>query len=179
MKYFEALLERERARKQTRRASSPPPADADESERRCDTTERRPVGGGEPPNVGFVSTPPTSINLCGDAPEATRGPAGRSEAQCLPDQPYPWRAAVARWPIPWREAWGRRANQLEETRGLSWWQAENIARTEIARLKDSGQLPSQAGCDRSGAQRQGTINQKGSALYSGEHACLESKHFVS
>jgi hypothetical protein len=37
---------------------------------------------------------------------------------------------VAVWPIGWRELWGRRANDLEET-GLSWRDAETQAFVEI------------------------------------------------
>jgi hypothetical protein len=37
---------------------------------------------------------------------------------------------VADWPIEWREQWGRRANDLEET-GLSWRDAETQAFVEV------------------------------------------------
>jgi hypothetical protein len=37
---------------------------------------------------------------------------------------------VADWPIAWREQWGRRANELEET-GLSWRDAETQAFVEL------------------------------------------------
>ena len=39
---------------------------------------------------------------------------------------YPWRQKLARWPDPWRERWGRRANALEES-GLDWREAERVA----------------------------------------------------
>jgi hypothetical protein len=37
---------------------------------------------------------------------------------------------VADWPVDWREQWGRRANELEET-GLSWRDAEAQAFVEV------------------------------------------------
>ncbi len=37
--------------------------------------------------------------------------------------PLAYRSVVAAWPIEWREQWGRRANELEET-GLAWRDAE-------------------------------------------------------
>jgi len=43
---------------------------------------------------------------------------------------FPYRAALAQWPDPWRERWGRRANALEET-GLRWREAETRAFAEI------------------------------------------------
>jgi hypothetical protein len=52
---------------------------------------------------------------------------------CKP--PYPWRAGLLEWPTPWREAWGRRSNQLEQEEGMCWWRAEKQARTEVADLR--------------------------------------------
>ena len=40
--------------------------------------------------------------------------------------PLAYRSVVAGWPLEWRELWGRRANDLEET-GLSWRDAETQA----------------------------------------------------
>jgi hypothetical protein len=37
---------------------------------------------------------------------------------------------VAAWPVAWRERWGRRANELEET-GLTWRDAEAQAFIEV------------------------------------------------
>jgi hypothetical protein len=37
---------------------------------------------------------------------------------------------VAEWPVEFRELWGRRANELEET-GLSWRDAETQAFVEV------------------------------------------------
>jgi hypothetical protein len=44
--------------------------------------------------------------------------------------PLAYRSVVADWPIEWREQWGRRANDLEET-GLSWRDAETQAFVEV------------------------------------------------
>jgi len=44
--------------------------------------------------------------------------------------PLAYRSVVANWPIEWREQWGHRANDLEET-GLSWRDAEAKAFVEI------------------------------------------------
>ena len=41
------------------------------------------------------------------------------------------RLAVARWPVEWRERWGRRANELQD-RGEPWDAAEWIAFNETA-----------------------------------------------
>lgn len=42
----------------------------------------------------------------------------------------PWRARLAEWPLEWRERWGLRANQLEDT-GLDWIEAEKLAWNEV------------------------------------------------
>ena len=44
--------------------------------------------------------------------------------------PLAYRSVVADWPVEWREQWGRRANDLEET-GLSWRDAETQAFVEV------------------------------------------------
>jgi hypothetical protein len=41
-----------------------------------------------------------------------------------------WRGQIARWPIPWRERWGYRANELQD-RGEPWDAAEWIAYGEL------------------------------------------------
>jgi hypothetical protein len=41
-----------------------------------------------------------------------------------------YRSVVAGWPLEWRELWGRRANELEET-GLSWRDAETQSFVEV------------------------------------------------
>ena len=45
-------------------------------------------------------------------------------------KPLPYRAVLADWPDDWRERWGRRANELEDS-GLSWRDAEGRAFLEI------------------------------------------------
>jgi hypothetical protein len=44
--------------------------------------------------------------------------------------PLAYRGIVGGWPVHWREQWGRRANDLEET-GLSWRDAEAQAFVEV------------------------------------------------
>lgn len=44
-------------------------------------------------------------------------------------KPLPYRMVLATWPDHWRESWGRRANELEES-GLSWRDAEGRAFVE-------------------------------------------------
>jgi hypothetical protein len=44
--------------------------------------------------------------------------------------PLAYRGVVAEWPVEWRERWGRRANELEET-GMSWRDAETQAFIEV------------------------------------------------
>ena len=44
-------------------------------------------------------------------------------------KPLPYRLVLAAWPDEWRERWGRRANDLEDT-GLSWRDAEGRAFVE-------------------------------------------------
>jgi hypothetical protein len=56
---------------------------------------------------------------------------------------YPWRTQLPGWPIPWREAWGLRADELQD-QGLSWWRAERQAFAEVSRLEHSGGLSSDA-----------------------------------
>jgi TubC N-terminal docking domain len=52
--------------------------------------------------------------------------------------PYPWRAGLLEWPIPWRETWGRRSNELELEEGVCWWKAEQRAFAEVSHLKERG-----------------------------------------
>ncbi len=51
------------------------------------------------------------------------------------DESKPWRRRLARWPDPWRERWGVRANALEDT-GLDWRQAEQQAFEELKTQKE-------------------------------------------
>jgi hypothetical protein len=55
-------------------------------------------------------------------------------------QPYPWRIDLPGWPVPWREAWGRLANDHEDA-GLSWWRAEQVAMAEVGGLMRGGSVP--------------------------------------
>ena len=55
--------------------------------------------------------------------------------------PLAYRSVVADWPLAWREQWGRRANELEET-GLSWRDAETQAFVELwHKLQREGPAP--------------------------------------
>lgn len=55
-------------------------------------------------------------------------------------KPLPYRQVLATWPDDWRERWGRRANELEES-GLSWRDAEGQAFVETwSRFHASGHV---------------------------------------
>ena len=59
--------------------------------------------------------------------------AGHETAEPPPQRvfhPPAYRHVVAGWPEDWRERWGRRANDLEES-GLSWRDAEAQAFVEV------------------------------------------------
>ena len=61
--------------------------------------------------------------------------------------PLAYRSVVADWPIAWREEWGRRANELEET-GLSWRDAETQAFVELwHKLQRAGQTNPEPSAD--------------------------------
>ena len=54
-------------------------------------------------------------------------------------KPMPYRQVLATWPDDWRQRWGRRANDLEES-GLSWRDAEGRAFVETwSNFRASGQ----------------------------------------
>jgi hypothetical protein len=55
---------------------------------------------------------------------------GRPSATLDAVRPLPYRTVLADWPDEWRERWGRRANELEDS-GLSWRDAEGRAFLEI------------------------------------------------
>jgi hypothetical protein len=57
-----------------------------------------------------------------------RTPNGRPPAPTF--HPLAYRSVVAGWPVEFRELWGRRANELEET-GLPWRDAETQAFVEV------------------------------------------------
>lgn len=62
------------------------------------------------------------------APPTWDEPAKASEPE--PCTRLFWRATVSRWPIPRRQAWGDRANALQDA-GLGWKEAERTAFEEI------------------------------------------------
>jgi hypothetical protein len=47
----------------------------------------------------------------------------------------PWRQLLPNWPDAWRERWGLRANELEES-GLGWVEAERQAWDETLTVKN-------------------------------------------
>ncbi len=57
-----------------------------------------------------------------------RSPGVRTTAPVF--HPLAYRSVVAGWPLEWRELWGQRANELEET-GLSWRDAETQSFVEV------------------------------------------------
>ena len=77
-----------------------------------------------------ASEPPEPVGSDGPGPP----PAGRG-----------WRAAVARWPVEWRERWGRRANEIEAG-GEPWHVAEQIAFGELARELADAERRGEAVC---------------------------------
>ena len=67
--------------------------------------------------------------LLSEAGEESAGPTA-SGGRRVDIKPLPYRKVVADWPDDWRERWGRRANDLEDS-GLSWRDAEGRAFVEI------------------------------------------------
>ena len=57
-----------------------------------------------------------------------RSPGARPSTPVF--HPLAYRSVVASWPLEWRELWGQRVNDLEET-GLSWRDAETQAFVEV------------------------------------------------
>jgi site-specific DNA-methyltransferase (adenine-specific) len=83
----------------------------------------RPVPTGPP-----VSEPPKPVGSAGPGPP----PADRG-----------WRAQIARWPIPWRERWGYRANELQdrgEPRDAAEWIAYGELAPEVADAERRGEV---------------------------------------
>ena len=50
-----------------------------------------------------------------------------------------WRSTVSRWPINRRQAWGDRANALEES-GMGWKEAERVAFEQVMANLPPGRL---------------------------------------
>ena len=65
--------------------------------------------------------------------------------------PLAYRGVVAGWSVEWREQWGRRANELEES-GLSWRDAETQAFVEVWKLHRPAE-PAQPSSDALAASR--------------------------
>ena len=56
---------------------------------------------------------------------------------------------LAEWPIPWREAWGRLANEFHEVAEAGgmpaqWWEVEMLAYCQLSWRKEDGQSAEQA-----------------------------------
>jgi DNA adenine methylase len=97
----------------------------------------------------WLSDPPPIAD--GSAEAARAGPAEAAAAprddqarparaaEPAPD-PYPWRRVLPRWPIPWRERWGRRANELAES-GIRWPDDERQAFAEILAERERYPMP--------------------------------------
>ena len=67
--------------------------------------------------------------------EVAKPPAASPALEAV--APWPPRPAeVARWPIRWRERWGRRANELEDA-GVPWPEHERQAFAEIKAEKEA------------------------------------------
>ena len=79
-----------------------------------------------------VETEPTTIARTEAAQTSSVGKSNEVK-------PLPYRQVLATWTDDWRERWGRRANELEDT-GLPWRDAEGRAFVEILKqLKSIGQ----------------------------------------
>jgi hypothetical protein len=77
--------------------------------------------------------------------EAHRGPAFDRPSPAWPTEPdnpddagqSPHRLALSRWPVEWRERWGHRANDLEDS-GMNWRDAEIQAFIEVWNERRAG-----------------------------------------
>jgi hypothetical protein len=142
MKYLNALLARKSAQARPTELTESPIGETYAPERIADRTDRSPIDSQDVPSVSLVSAPAASVEPRIDPPTLVTGERrdqwSRDDARspCIP--PYPWRAGLAGWSVPWREAWGRHSNHLEEVEGLCWWKAEQRAFTSVSRLKAKG-----------------------------------------
>jgi hypothetical protein len=79
--------------------------------------------------TGTNPVDPSSVPL--SETSASSAPASDQELSPPPIfHPLAYRGVIAKWPVEWREQWGRRANSLEEN-GLLWRDAETQAFVEV------------------------------------------------
>lgn len=92
-----------------------------------------------PPPAQVDEQPPVRV----DEPPAPPAPPPGAEPPDLRAARRQALAVVAGWPIPWREAWGRRANVLalsgvafpeDEVRAYVWTRADREAGREVSGL---------------------------------------------
>jgi hypothetical protein len=57
-----------------------------------------------------------------------------------PPDPSVWRSVLPFWPIPWRERWGRRANELAKS-GIRWPDDEARAFAEVSAERQNHPMP--------------------------------------
>ena len=82
---------------------------------------------GDEEEVDHVDPPPVPAT---DIADGYRRLAAKSNSPPPIFHPLAYRGVVAEWSVEWRERWGRRANDLEES-GLSWRDAETQAFIEV------------------------------------------------
>jgi hypothetical protein len=95
-----------------------------------------------------ISILPKRVVACegdGQEPRPNPDPTLTSSAPTLTcaTSAIPWRprpAELARWPIPWRERWGLRANELQDA-GHPWEAAERQAFAEVEAAMEGGPVP--------------------------------------
>ncbi len=141
MRYLDALLARKPARPELTEPTEPHPRGTTVPGEGADKTDIISDLARCHPSVSFVSDPeapvePRSVATAGTGEGIDLPLSDDARPPCSP--PYPWRAELSGWPIPWREAWGRLSNQLEEAEGLCWWRAERRAHAAVSRLKEKG-----------------------------------------
>jgi hypothetical protein len=92
--------------------------------------------GDEDESGQVLAEPPASATA--ENSETTRPRPVESSSPPPVFHPLAYRGVVAQWPIVWREQWGRRANELEES-GLTWRDAETQAFVEVWNLRRQSQ----------------------------------------
>jgi hypothetical protein len=83
--------------------------------------------------AGEVHTEPAPVPVA-EIPAVSRRRSVEAPSSPPIFHPLAYRGVVAAWPVEWRERWGRRANELEES-GLSWRDAETQAFVEVWNLR--------------------------------------------